>query len=131
MAGVRVIGRGSVLVHLGFEPFVIAAETSRSSTRICKCRRMALPAAGFDIEFLSWAGQRRNRRTPHRASFCRLRQTRQVSRNLCDLLIVQILVRHKGRHGFSRSLTYNAQELSGAELMAGQRFGKSTFAALT
>src|SRR5437867_7631343 len=131
MAVVRVVGSGSVLVYFRFEPFVIAAETARSSTRVCKCRGVALSTARLDVQFLSWGGQRRNRRAPHRPGLGGLWQTRQVSCNLRDLLIVQILVRHEGRHGFSGSLTYNAQELSGAELMAGERFGKSTLAALT
>src|SRR2546430_4303863 len=130
MTGVRVIGRGSMLVHLRFEPFVIAAQAARCSTRIRKGCRMALSTAGLDIQFLHRGSERRNRRAPHRTSLCRLWQTPQVSCNLCDLLIAQILVRHKGGHNFSSSLTNNAQKLSRAQLMSRERLGKSSLASL-
>src|SRR5437773_2712835 len=130
MTGVCVIGRGSMLVHLGLKPFIFAAQASRRSTRICKDGGVALSTARLDVVFLSWGGEGRNRRAPHRSRLGGLRQACQVSGNLVDLLIVEIFVGYKCGHRLSCSLTNNAQKLSVVESMARQRFRKSAFAVL-
>src|SRR5262245_52896152 len=130
MTRVCVIGRGSMLVHLGLKPCVVAAQASCRSARICKDRGVALSAARLDVEFLSWGGEGRNRRAPHGSRLGRLRQACQVGGNLSDLLIVEIFVGYKCGHRFPGSLANNAQKLSIVQLMARQRFRKSAFAAL-
>src|SRR2546427_263 len=85
---------------------------------------------GLEVVFLSWGGEGRNRRAPHRSRLGGLRQACQVSGNLVDLLIVEIFVGYKCGHRLSCSLTNNAQKLSIVESMARQRFRKSAFAVL-
>src|SRR5207249_6683375 len=131
MTGVRVVWRGSVLVHFRFEPFVVAAQAARGSARIREDCGMALSAARLNIEFLSCGSEGRNRRAPQWRRSGRLRQAGQVGCNLGNLLIRQILVRHECRHGFSRPLANGAQELLVGQSMARESLGKSTFSVLT
>src|SRR5262249_45601154 len=130
VARVGMIRRGCVLVDLRLEPFVITGEATSRSARIRERRRVALSAAGVDVEFLSRCRERRNRRAPH-ASLRGLRKARQISGNLTYLLIIQILVRHKRGHCLSCPLANDAQELSRAQLMAGERLRESALSLLT
>src|SRR5262245_1769284 len=129
MARVGVVRRGCVLVDLRLEPFVITREAAGRSAGIRERRRVALSAAGLGVEFLSWCRERRNRRAPH-ASLRGLRKARQIGGNLTYLLIIQILVRHKCGHCLSCPLTNDPQELSRAQLMAGERLRESALSLL-
>src|SRR5215470_8998749 len=92
---------------------------------------MALSASRLDVEFLFWCGEGRNGCTPQSRGFRRLRQARKVSCNLSHLQIRQILVGDKCGHRFACPLANRAQELSAAQLVAGESLGKSALSVLT